>query len=447
MRRLKAIVVYLLTVSMTISLIACSNEVQLESDSEKEQVDVIYCPTYNPEDAQNAMLDFSVRLFKVSVNGSDKNRTSEKGNVLIAPTSVLIALAMTANGAQNETLAQMEEVFGIACEPLRDYMKLYIKNLPEEETYKLHMANSIWIKDDEEFLVNEDFIEINENFLDANVFEKEFSNKTLREINDWVNEHTDGMIEEVLEEIPKDAVMYLINALAFEAEWEEIYKETQIHHGKFTLVNGITQDVEFMYSQEGFYLEDEKVTGFVKYYKDRKYAFVALLPNEGVSISDYLETMSGIKLKELLEHPQEIQVNAAIPKFEVEYNALLNTTLKEMGMIDIFEPKKADLSGIGTHTTGNLYVDKVIHKTHMQVDEKGTKAGATTAVEMKLESAVEMIETKTVRLDRPFIYMIIDCEMNQPVFMGTLEQVVPLARCGVVDICGYPTAEEIDSRN
>ena len=257
--------------------------------------------------------------------------------------------------------------------------------------------------------------------------------KTLKKINKWVEKNTDGMIEEILNEIPDDVVMYLINALAFEAEWEEIYKTIQIRDGKFALANGIQQDVEYMYSEENLYLEDEKATGFVKYYKDKKYAFAALLPNEGVSVSEYVADMSGGSLKELLDNPQEVQVNASIPKFDVEYDVLLNDILKVMGMKDVFNGSKADLSGIGTHTTGNLFVSRVIHKTHMQVDEKGTKAGAVTVVEVKLESAMEMPESKMVRLDRPFIYMIIDCETNQPIFMGAMNQVKPLLKCGVVD--------------
>ncbi len=420
--------------TMIISLIACGKTdiPQINDDTEITEI-VSNCKAYNPEDAQKAMLDFSVKLFQESVNPPYESDKIADENVLISPTSILTAMAMTASGAEKDTLTQMEEVFGIASEPLRDYMRSYLNNLPDEEKYKLHMANSIWIENDENFTVNEEFVEINKTFFDASVFEKEFNNKTLREINDWVEDNTDGMIEGVLNEIPKDAVMYLINALAFEAEWEEIYKSTQIREGEFTLANGISQEVEFMRSEEELYLEDEKATGFVKYYKDKKYAFVALLPNEGVSISEYVASMSGNSLKELLDHPQEVQVNASIPKFEVEDDILLNDTLKAMGMIDVFDADKADLSGIGTHADGNLFVNRVIHKTHMQVDEKGTKAGATTVVEILCESAMESPEVKTVRLDRPFIYMIIDCENNQPIFIGALHQVYPLMRCGVVE--------------
>lgn len=419
----------ILVVTMIISLTACEKTDAPQNDSNNIQAEVIYCPAYNPEDAQKAAMDFSVQLFQNSVNGLDRN--SEEENVLIAPVSVLTALAMTANGAKNDTLTQMEGAFGITCEPLNDYMKKYLDSLPNEEKYKLHMANSIWIKEEEGFTVEKEFVEKNKTFFEAEVFEEAFDKSTLKEINNWVKDNTDGMIEGILNEIPEDAVMYLINALAFDGEWEEIYKTTQVREGIFTLENGMEQEVEMMYSEENLYLEDDLATGFVKYYADKEYAFVALLPKEEVTISEYVENMSGSKLKEMLENPQEVQVNAVIPKFETEYSVLLNETLECMGIVDVFDAKKADLSGIGTHTDGNLFVNRIIHKTHMQVDERGTKAGAATVVEVMLESAMESPEIKTVRLDRPFVYMIIDCENNQPVFMGTTMSIYPLMKCGV----------------
>lgn len=431
----KQILAGILIFTMVVPLMACGKaDIPPINNDDTETTEVVSdCKTYNPQDAKNAVMDFSVKLFQHSVNPPYESDKIADENVLISPASALTALAMTANGAQNDTLVQMEEVFGITRGPLNDYMKTYLDYLPSEEKYKLHMANSIWIKDEEEFTVNEEFVETNKSFFGAEVFEKEFDKQTLKEINHWVKDNTDSRIEEILSEIPEDAVMYLINALAFEAEWEEIYKTTQIRQGVFTLQNDIKQDVEFMYSEEKLYLEDEKAIGFIKYYTDKKYAFVALLPKEDVTISEYVASMSGSRLQELLEHPQEVQVNAAIPKFEVEDDMLLNDSLKMLGIVDAFDATKADFTGIGTHTDGNLFINRVIHKTHMQVDEKGTKAGVATVVEMNLESAMESPDVKTVRLDHPFIYMIIDCENNQPIFMGVLHQVHPLFRCGVVD--------------
>ena len=158
--------------------------------------------------------------------------------------------------------------------------------------------------------------------------------------------------------------MYLINALAFEAEWQKIYNKGRVREGVFTKEDGTRQNVELMYSEEYEFLKDEKATGFIKYYADRKYAFVALLPDEGVTVSDYVDSLTGERLRELLTDPKPVQVNAAIPKFEIEYSVKMNEILKGMGMVDAFDYEAADLSGIGSSSRGNLFISRVLHKTY-----------------------------------------------------------------------------------
>ena len=211
--------------------------------------------------------------------------------------------------------------------------------------------------------------------------------------------------------------MYLINALAFDAEWQVVYNESRVRDGVFTKEDGTKQNVELMYSEEQRFLEDTDATGFIKYYADQKYAFAALLPNEGVSVSDYIASLSGEKLHGMLSNARMVEVNAAIPKFEMEYEVQMNEIQKEMGMTDAFDPNASDLSGLGSSTRGNLFVSRVLHKTFITVDEKGTKAGAATVVEVSEESAP--VEVEEVYLNRPFVYMLIDCETNLPFFIGT----------------------------
>lgn len=359
--------------------------------------------------------DFAVRLFQKCAG------SQAEGNVLVSPLSVINALAMTANGARGETLAQMEEMFGADLTSLCDYLQAYNKNLPSAEKYKLHVANSIWVKDDEGFTVQPDFLQANANRFNADVYTAPFDGSTLKDINKWVSRNTDKMIPEILDEIPEDAVMYLINALAFDAEWHSIYKDYQVRDGFFTREDGTRQETELMYSIEYTYLRDTRAQGFLKYYNDAKYAFAALLPDEGISLEDYVASLTGEGLYELLSNPERPDVRTAIPKFEAEYSVLLNDILENLGMKDAFDSGIADFSGLGTSLNGNLYISRVIHKTYIAVDEKGTKAGAATVVEVNTESAImEPAEVKTVYLDRPFVYMIIDCEEKLPVFIGTV---------------------------
>lgn len=357
--------------------------------------------------------EFALKLFKESME-SDKN-------TLISPLSVLCALSMTANGADGKTLSQMEEVLGMTADELNMYVHSYMENLPEADKYKLKLANSIWFTDNERFTVNQDFLQTNADYYGADIYKAPFDDTTLEDINNWVNENTDEMIEDILDKIPEAAVMYLINALAFEAEWQDVYLDTQVSTGRFKTEDGTAKNVEFMYSQEYVYLEDENATGFMKYYKDRKYAFVALLPNEGVSVQDYLETLTGEELADMLANHNYTAVSTAIPKFETEYDIEMADVLKNMGMTDAFDMNAADFSKLGESSEGNIFINRVIHKTFISVGEKGTKAGAATVVEMA--DGAMAVEPKTVYLDRPFVYMLVDCENNIPFFVGTLMDV------------------------
>ena len=356
---------------------------------------------------------FAVRLFQASEKSGK--------NTLVSPLSVLCALAMTANGAEGETLEQMEAVLGMTAEQLNLYLYSYMENLSQGEKYKLSLANSIWFTEDERFTVNRDFLQLNADYYGADIYQAPFDGQTCRDINNWVKQKTDGMIPEILDQIPPEAVMYLVNALAFEAEWSEVYKEHQVRDGKFTREDGTRQDAEFMYSSEGVYLEDEKATGFMKYYQGGKYAFAAMLPNEGVSVSDYIASLNGESLHAMLANPQYTAVLASIPKFEVEYGVEMSEILAGMGMPRAFDPAGAEFEGLGVFADGNICISRVLHKTFISVGEKGTRAGAATVVEMVGESAaVGPQEPKRVYLDRPFVYMLIDCENNIPFFIGTM---------------------------
>ena len=413
--RISLVIISLLLVcAMAVNLTGCTMEVQA-----KDLMDGITPNQVNALDdlgSQNAdVTDFAIRLFKAS---------EESGkNTLISPLSVLCALAMTANGAEEETLAQMEEVLGMTTEELNLYLYSYMQNLPQGEKYKLSLANSIWFTEDERFTVNQDFLQTNANYYGADIYKAPFDKQTLKDINNWVKQNTDEMIPEILDQIPAEAIMYLVNALAFEAEWSEIYEKHQVKDGEFTKEDGTKQDVKFMYGSEGTYLEDEKATGFMKRYKGGKYAFVAILPNEGVSVSEYIASLDGESLNALLANPQYATVHTSIPKFETEYKVEMSEILKSMGMTEAFDMYNADFEGLGTSTDGNIYISRVLHKTFISVGEKGTKAGAATIVEMKDGAAAEPTEPKEVYLDRPFVYMLVDCENNIPFFIGTMMDV------------------------
>lgn len=412
---MKRLIALMLVLAFSLGLTACSqvSANDLMKDVPAKAVDVL--PDMDAGAA--AAADFGVRLFKTSME--------EGKNTLISPLSVLYALAMTANGADGATLTQMEKVLGMDVDKLNSYMLAYLDLLPESKDYKMSLANSIWFKDDPNFAVEQSFLQINADYYGAGAYKAAFDEGTRNDINNWVKEHTDGMIPEIIDEIPDEAIMYLVNALAFDAKWADEYEEHQIREGSFTMEDGTRQDVDMMHSEEYTYLEDDLATGFIKYYKDRKYAFVAMLPNEGVTVSQYVDSLTGEHLRELLNNPQDLTVFASIPKFETEYDIEMSEVLQEMGMTDAFDWRVADFSRLGTYNVEgmNICINRVLHKTFISVSEQGTRAGAATAVEMVAEGAMEIVEFKEVVLDRPFVYMLIDCETNLPFFIGTMMNV------------------------
>lgn len=412
---MKRLIALLLVLAVALGLTACSptNANDLMKDVPAKAVDVL--PDMDAGAA--AAADFGVRLFQTSME--------EGKNTLISPLSVLYALTMTANGADGETLAQMEQLLGMDVDNLNSYMLAYLDLLPESEDYKMSLANSIWFKDDPNFVVEQSFLQTNADYYGAGAYKAAFDEGTKSDINNWVKEHTDGMIPEILDEIPDEVIMCLVNALAFDAQWDDVYEEYQIWEGRFTTEDGIRQDVDMMDSEEYTYLEDDMATGFMKFYKDRRYAFVAILPNEGVTVFQYVNSLTGDHLRDLLNNPQDVTVFASIPKFETEYDIEMSEVLQEMGMTDAFDWHVADFSRLGSYNVDgmNICINRVLHKTFISVTEQGTRAGAATAVEMVAGGAMEVEEFKKVVLDRPFVYMLIDCETNLPFFIGTMMDV------------------------
>ena len=414
---MKRIIVWILTACLLLS--GCSGKgssytAETEQDttsSEKtEPIEEIGCagtdamPWYNAE-----VTDFGLRLLRGSLE--------EGENALISPVSVYAALSMTANGAKGNTLAQMEAVLGREKDALNRW---YEDDIRKSHSDHLYLANAIYLKDDGELAVKESFLQALEKWYETGVYMTSFNESTLREINQFVEDNTNGMVKNILDKIPKEAVMYLVNALAFEARWAKPYNEYEVSQQVFTTEDGRKQTVELMYSEEYIsYVEDDLCTGFVKNYEGGRYGFVALLPKEGMRIEELIDSLSGDSLSDLLSYRWEGKVLTAMPKFQTEFDVEMSEVLQAMGMTDAFDPKKADFSSLATYNDGNIFLNRVLHKTFISVAEQGTRAGAATVVEMAPEAAMEPEEIKEVILNRPFLYMIWDRETNMPIFMGT----------------------------
>ena len=368
---------------------------------------------------KEAQLNFSAELLRRSMDKNEEPNT----NTLVSPLSVQLALAMTANGADGSTREEMERVIGgdISIEDMNKYLYTYVKKLPSAANYKLEIANSIWFRDTESLVVKDDFLQINATYYDAQAYQRAFDDTTASEMNKWVDLHTDGMIDKIIDEIDSDMMLYLVNALVFDAKWEEKYTSKDVFDSKFYCLDGTEQEVELMSSDESIYLHNDKAIGVMKPYKDRKYSFVALLPIEKgeAAFADFVDNLTGEELQELLDSKAYADVKCKLPKFTYEYEISLIEILQDMGMTSALGGD-ADFSKMASCADGNLYIAEAIHKTYIEVDENGTKAAAVTGIGAAAESVPVVIH---VLLDRPFVYMIIDNHTNLPIFIGTLMSV------------------------
>ena len=368
------------------------------------------------DEFKTAMADFSLALTNTTVSLEKEG----KANHLVSPLSALICLSMLANGAEGETLAQMEAVLGMPIDELNKALYAYTSSLYTGKDCKVSVADSIWYRDGDSFSVREEFLQTCADWYEAQQYAAPFDETTRKDINKWVDHYTDGMIDSILDDpIPAEAVMYVVNALVFDAKWEDEYEKKDILTDTFTSLSGTESPVTMLRSEESRYLTVEGGFGVAKPYKGSAYCFVGLLPEEGTDIYAFAASLDGGDWTAMWQEQTRETVYTRIPEFTYASDMDLTASLQEMGMTHLFSSDTADLSGLGTSAMGNLYCDGVYQKTFIQVDRNGTKAAAVTWAVNKAECAAPM-EPKYVYLDRPFVYAIVDTKTGLPVFVGVV---------------------------
>ena len=364
---------------------------------------------------------FSLDLLNQTIKDADG-----EGNVMVSPASVMMALDMVAAGAKGDTLKQLTDVFakGQGALDQQAYAAALMDKINGSKDVEFTCANAVW--NNEKLLgdgINTRYVDyIKETFL-AEYKAEAFGNGTADEINKWADEHTKHMISEIVKDIDPYTAMILVNAICFDGKWETEYEDYQVNTGKFTKADGSTQDVMFLSDETRDYFETDKATGFMKAYKGGEYAFLAILPKDGsISANAFAKDFTAEDYEKFIKSvTTQYDVFSKMPEFKSDFELTMNDTLKTLGAGDVFDENKADLSGIAGEP-GDLFVSKVIHKTHIEVDRTGTKAAAVTAVSVEVASA-EPPEFKTVNCDRPFVYAIVDVKTMTPIFIGTVNEV------------------------
>ena len=365
-----------------------------------------------------AMADFAMTLTNTTVV-RDKAEL-DRANHLVSPLSAMICLSMMANGAKGETLAQMEDVLGMPIGELNKALYAYTSNLYVGEDCKVSVADSIWYREGDSFTVKEEFLQACADWYAAQQYAAPFDEQTRQDINKWVETYTDGMIDSILDQpISPSTVMYVINALVFDAKWQKEYEKSDVKKREFTALDGTVSTVEMMHSDEGTYLTVPDGYGVARPYKGGAYSFVGLLPAEGVDIYDFAASLDGEAWMAMWAGKTSETVYTRIPEFTYDSFMDLTPVLQDMGMTDLFNVGLADLSGIGSGADGNLFCSGVYQKTFIEVNRHGTKAAAVTWGNLECGNAAP-VEPKYVYLDRPFVYAIVDNATGLPLFIGVV---------------------------
>lgn len=390
---------------------------EIEVVSRGGSVQLVEAPgTQIPEKAA----DYAYVLFAKATEASQAEE-----NVLISPLSAFLALAMTSQGAQGDTAEAFQQCFqGLTPAEQRTLSAYLIHRLTTlKGDTELHIANSIWC--DDEISVREDFISQVEQYFGADIIAEDLQGKyAVDKVNRWLGNQTEEKITNMIEDLPQDAVMLLVNTLYLNAKWQMPFPDGKSHMGPFTLQDGTTVEASYMRSDllNYGYLQSDAGEGILLPYQDGHLAFLAFLPAKDYTCENVVQNLSASNIHQLLtqiKQPQALPLVVQMPKFEVSYGADLKNQLQQMGLSMAFDPALADLSGLGT-AQGNLWIGQVMQRCVMRVGEEGTEAAAATVVEILNESAMIEPEFCLVDFNRPFVYMIMDTEMEIPLFAGVM---------------------------
>ena len=365
-----------------------------------------------------ALLGYSTRTVSKLLGGE------EAANVVYSPANLYLALSMLTETVDGETRAQLLDLLGAEDEEtVRTTANAIWRSLyTDSANSKTLLANSLWLSEGQVYKT--ETVERLANDYYASVFSAPMgTGDTNKAVQAWLNTNTGGLLADAAKNIETkpQTVMLLLSTLYFKDRWSDEFYDGATSEDTFTAADGTRQTADLLWSKESVYLSDDNTTGFMKYYDGGRYAFVALLPSEGVSIADYVAGLTGGKLHALLNEHRYGTVEAAIPRFTASSSLELNDALKAMGVTDAFDASRADLRAMGGAPNDQLYVSGVLHKTYLSLDENGTKAAAVTAVVTDTASA-EPPQVYRVVLDRPFVYMIVDTHANLPLFLGTVTQ-------------------------
>ena len=351
-----------------------------------------------------------------------------EGNLFYSPYSISVALAMTYAGARGETARQMADALGFLLEqerlhPAFNWLDAELAARGEGargkdgEGFRLNIINAIWGQKDYEFLTA--FLDVLAQSYGAGLRILDFINETEKSrltINDWVSDRTEGRIEDLIPQgvIDEWTRLVLTNAIYFNAAWQYPFDKKMTADGQFYLLGGGQVTVPMMKQVQFFgYAEGAGYQAVELPYDGDELSMVILLPASG-NFEAFEEGLQAQQVSDIMSSLQPAHIALTMPRFEFDSQFSLKDALVGMGMRDAFSPDDADFSGMDGRTRHpKLFIENVVHKAFVAVDEAGTEAAAATAVIVGISSM-----PGEITIDRPFIFLIRDIKTGAIIFIG-----------------------------
>jgi len=366
--------------------------------------------TAQEQQVQTAANAFSFALWrKLNVARPDSN-------IFASPLSASFALGMTLNGAGGTTFDEMRSALQFGSTPVADINAGY-KSLVQllttlDPSVTMQIANSIWYRNT--LTVNKPFVDAVTAAFDATITPLDFRDVggSLGKINGWVDAKTNHKITSILDDIPADAVMYLINAIYFKAQWRAKFDPAKTTNDAFHGVHG-DHTVPLMHRNERIsYSETAAYQAVDLPYGDSSFTMTVVLPKPSSNVNDVAASLTTDSWHALTMSFSSTFVDLALPKMKLEWTASLIPELKALGMHAAFD--NADFTPMSP--AGNqLVISEVKQKAYVNVDEEGTEAAAVTSVGIEVTS---LPISRAMRVDRPFIFAIRERLSGTVLFIG-----------------------------
>jgi serpin B len=372
-----------------------------------------------------ANTDFGFRLFSRLVA---KNMGE---NVFFSPYSVTSALAMTYNGATDETEQAMAKTLGITGMPLADvdraHAQLAMSLLKPDKDIRLNVANSLWGSKGLAF--KPEFLQDNRDYFGAEIATVDFTQPQAAadRINGWVHAQTEGKINNLVkpESLTDKTALQLVNAVYFQGVWLHRFDPDTTKDAPFTLADGSKVATPMMHGagQEDYRYLSGKDFQAVRLpygtdpFSEGRFAMYVFLPNRPDGLPAWLKRLTPEAWDGCLKEMKPTGGTVVLPKFHVEYEAEMSRPLAEMGMNIAFDPYRARFRRM---LDNQVYIKRVDHKALLEVDEKGTVAAASTSVQMELTSLVIRRHPFKMVVDHPFFCAIRYDETGEVLFMGAV---------------------------